>query len=72
MEIRLTFGRKNRFPDFSSQDGKCLIHNRLSGLFKEIPRLISLNNISLISILQRFIFKAGIPGVLRQGVAGRL
>jgi hypothetical protein len=28
------------------------MHNEFGGLFKEIPKLISLNNISLTSILQ--------------------
>jgi len=53
MEIRLTLGRKNRFLDFSFLNSKCLTRNRLGGLFKEIPKPISLNNISLISILQK-------------------
>jgi hypothetical protein len=52
MEVRLTLGRKNRFLDSSFPNGKCLMHNQLGGLFKEIPELISLNHISLTSILQ--------------------
>jgi len=54
MEIRLALGRKNLLRDFSSRDSKCFIENELHLFFKEIKPTISLKNITLISILQRF------------------
>jgi len=54
MDIRLTLGRKNLRRDFSSRDSTCFIENELHAFFKEIKPRISLKNISLISILQKF------------------
>ena len=54
MEIRLTLGRKNLLVDFSSRAHKCIGYWYLSSVFKEIKPTISLKNISLISILQKF------------------
>jgi hypothetical protein len=59
MEVRLTFEKeKSSWKEeikktiFPSQNGKCRMHVEFGGLFKKIPKLISLNNISLTSILQ--------------------
>jgi len=52
MEIRLTLGRKNALPHFSSRDNIYCVRGKLRPIFKEIKPTISLKNISLISILQ--------------------
>jgi hypothetical protein len=59
MEVRLTFEKERsswkeatKKTIFPSQNGKCRMHDGFGGLFKEIPKLISLNNMSLTSILQ--------------------
>ena len=54
MEIRLTLGRKNLLVDFSSRERKCFGYWYVRPVFKEIKPTISLKNISLISILQKF------------------
>ena len=53
MEIRHTLGRKNLLSDFSFSNSKSLLKNYLRCSFKEIKKTISLNNICLISILQK-------------------
>jgi len=53
MEIRHTLGRKNLLSDFPFSNSKSLLRNYLRLSFKKIKKTISLNNICLISILQK-------------------
>ena len=54
MQSRIVLGRKDLLRDLSSRERKCLLYKELIAFFKEIKPTISLKNIGVISIFQKF------------------